>query len=52
MYEMIDYSGIIDDFYLLILERESELKCSVYFKIEYLPERLNTGKKYADSEYN
>ena len=45
VYESTVYPGCTEDVCIPILEKESELKCGVDFKIGYSPERINPGDK-------
>lgn len=45
VYESTVYPGATEEVCLPILERESELKCGVDFKIGYSPERINPADK-------
>lgn len=45
VYESTVYPGVTEETCLPILEKESELKCGVDFKIGYSPERINPGDK-------
>ena len=45
VYESTVYPGVTEDICVPILEKESELKCGVDFKIGYSPERINPGDK-------
>lgn len=43
VYESTVYPGVTEDVCVPILERESNLKCGVDFKVGYSPERINPG---------
>lgn len=45
VYESTVYPGVTEDICIPILEKESELKCGVDFKVGYSPERINPGDK-------
>ena len=45
VFESTVYPGCTDDVCVPILERESNLKCGVDFKVGYSPERINPGDK-------
>lgn len=45
VYESTVYPGVTEDVCIPILERESEMKCGVDFKVGYSPERINPGDK-------
>lgn len=45
VYESTVYPGVTEDVCVPILERESNLKCGVDFKVGYSPERINPGDK-------
>lgn len=45
VFESTVYPGITEDVCKLILEKESQLRCGVDFKIGYSPERINPGDK-------
>lgn len=45
VYESTVYPGVTEDICIPILEKESNLKCGVDFKIGYSPERINPGDK-------
>ena len=45
VFESTVYPGVTEDICVPILERESDLKCGVDFKIAYSPERINPGDK-------
>ena len=45
VYESTVYPGVTEDVCIPILEKESDLKCGVDFKIGYSPERINPGDK-------
>ena len=45
VFESTVYPGVTEDICVPILERESNLKCGVDFKIAYSPERINPGDK-------
>lgn len=45
VYESTVYPGCTEDVCIPILERQSNLKCGVDFKIGYSPERINPGDK-------
>lgn len=45
VYESTVYPGVTEDVCLPILERESNLKCGLDFKVGYSPERINPGDK-------
>ena len=45
VFESTVYPGVTEDICVPILEKESGLKCGVYFKIGYSPERINPGDK-------
>lgn len=45
VYESTVYPGCTEDVCIPILERESQMKCGVDFKIGYSPERINPGDK-------
>lgn len=43
VYESTVYPGVTEDVCVPILEKESDLKCGVDFKVGYSPERINPG---------
>ena len=45
VFESTVYPSVTEDICVPILERESNLKCGVDFKIAYSPERINPGDK-------
>lgn len=45
VFESTVYPGVTEDVCVPILERESDLKCGVDFKVGYSPERINPGDK-------
>lgn len=45
VYESTVYPGVTEDICIPILEKESNLKCGVDFKVGYSPERINPGDK-------
>lgn len=45
VYESTVYPGVTEDVCIPILEKESDLKCGVDFKVGYSPERINPGDK-------
>lgn len=45
VYESTVYPGVTEEVCISILEKESNLKCGVDFKIGYSPERINPGDK-------
>ncbi len=45
VYESTVYPGVVEEVCMPILERESELKPGVDFKVGYSPERINPGDK-------
>ena len=45
VYESTVYPGCTEDVCIPILEKQSNLKCGVDFKIGYSPERINPGDK-------
>lgn len=45
VYESTVYPGVTEDICIPILERESNMKCGVDFKVGYSPERINPGDK-------
>lgn len=45
VFESTVYPGVTEDICVPILEKESNLKCGVDFKIGYSPERINPGDK-------
>lgn len=45
VYESTVYPGATEEVCIPILERESNLKCGVDFKVGYSPERINPGDK-------
>ena len=45
VYESTVYPGCTEDICIPILEKESNLKCGVDFKVGYSPERINPGDK-------
>ena len=45
VFESTVYPGCTEDVCVPILERESNLKCGVDFKVGYSPERINPGDK-------
>lgn len=45
VYESTVYPGVTEDICILILEKESGLKCGVDFKVGYSPERINPGDR-------
>ncbi len=45
VYESTVYPGVTEDICLPILEKESNKKCGIGFKIGYSPERINPGDK-------
>ena len=45
VYESTVYPGVTEDVCIPILERESDLKCGIDFKVGYSPERINPGDK-------
>lgn len=45
VYESTVYPGVTEDICIPILEKESNLKCGIDFKIGYSPERINPGDK-------
>lgn len=45
VFESTVYPGCTEDICVPILERESNLKCGVDFKVGYSPERINPGDK-------
>lgn len=46
VFESTVYPGVTEDVCIPILERESELKCGIDFKVGYSPERINPGDKH------
>lgn len=45
VFESTVYPGVTEDICVLILEKESGLKCGIDFKVGYSPERINPGDK-------
>ncbi len=45
VYESTVYPGVTEEVCVPILERESQLKCGVDFKVGYSPERINPGDR-------
>lgn len=45
VYESTVYPGVTEDVCIPILEKESNLKCGMDFKVGYSPERINPGDK-------
>jgi UDP-N-acetyl-D-galactosamine dehydrogenase len=45
VYESTVYPGVTEDICKPLLEKESELRCGIDFKIGYSPERINPGDK-------
>ena len=45
VFEATVYPGVTEDICVPILEKESNLKCGVDFKVGYSPERINPGDK-------
>jgi UDP-N-acetyl-D-galactosamine dehydrogenase len=45
VFESTVYPGVTEEICIPILERESQLKCGVDFKVGYSPERINPGDK-------
>lgn len=45
VYESTVYPGVTEDICIPILEKESNLKCGIDFKVGYSPERINPGDK-------
>ena len=45
VYESTVYPGVTEDICVPILEKESDLKCGVDFKVGYSPERINPSDK-------
>lgn len=45
VFESTVYPGVTEDICVPILEKESELKCGIDFKVGYSPERINPGDK-------
>ena len=45
VYESTVYPGVTEEVCIPILEKESNLKCGVDFKVGYSPERINPGDK-------
>ncbi|WP_294351589.1 nucleotide sugar dehydrogenase [uncultured Clostridium sp.] len=45
VYESTVYPGVTEDICVPILEKESNLKCGIDFKVGYSPERINPGDK-------
>lgn len=45
VFESTVYPGVTEEICIPILERESELKCGIDFKVGYSPERINPGDK-------
>lgn len=45
VYESTVYPGVTEDICIPILEKASNLKCGIDFKIGYSPERINPGDK-------
>ena len=45
VYESTVYPGVTEDVCVPILEKESNLKCGIDFKVGYSPERINPGDK-------
>lgn len=45
VYESTVYPGVTEDICVPILEKGSQLKCGVDFKVGYSPERINPGDK-------
>lgn len=45
VYESTVYPGCTEDVCIPILEKQSDLKCGVDFKVGYSPERINPGDK-------
>ncbi len=45
VYESTVYPGVTEDFCVPILEKYSDLKYGVDFKVGYSPERINPGDK-------
>lgn len=45
VYESTVYPGVTEEICVPILEKESNLKCGIDFKVGYSPERINPGDK-------
>lgn len=45
VFESTVYPGVTEEICVPILEKESELKCGIDFKVGYSPERINPGDK-------
>lgn len=45
VFESTVYPGVTEDICVPILEKESNLKCGIDFKVGYSPERINPGDK-------
>jgi UDP-N-acetyl-D-galactosamine dehydrogenase len=45
VYESTVYPGVTEEVCLPILEKESQLRCGIDFKLGYSPERMNPGDK-------
>lgn len=45
VYESTVYPGVTEEVCISILEKESNMKCGVDFKVGYSPERINPGDK-------
>ncbi|MFP4698135.1 MAG: nucleotide sugar dehydrogenase [Eubacteriales bacterium] len=45
VFESTVYPGVTDEICIPILEKESEMKCGIDFKVGYSPERINPGDK-------
>lgn len=45
VYESTVYPGVTEDVCVPILEKQSEMKCGIGFKVGYSPERINPGDR-------
>ena len=45
VFESTVYPGVTEDICIPILEKESDLRCGIDFKVGYSPERINPGDK-------
>lgn len=46
VYESTVYPGATEEICIPILEKYSNMKCGIDFKVGYSPERINPGDKY------